>query len=94
MGGLSSPEDVRQHLEPPKHTTLPFMYVYPAANPAAGPAVQAAPESEEERAVQKNWPMFPRGPLRDYLDGFVRMHNRAPGIEGLRLTPNWEVPAI
>ncbi|CAG9954324.1 unnamed protein product [Clonostachys rosea f. rosea IK726] len=81
MGGLPSPEDVRQLLGPPKQTALPFNNVNQAVNPAA----QSVPKSEEERALQKNWPMFPRGPLRDYLDGFVRMHNRPPGIEGLRL---------
>ncbi|CAG9955445.1 unnamed protein product [Clonostachys rosea f. rosea IK726] len=81
MGGLPSPEDVRQLLGPPKQTALPFNNVNQAVNPAA----QSVPKSEEEQALQKNWPMFPRGPLRDYLDGFVRMHNRPPGIEGLRL---------
>ncbi|CAI6091800.1 unnamed protein product [Clonostachys chloroleuca] len=78
MGGLSSPEDVRELFGPPKQTALPCMYVTPPANPSVA-------EMEAERALQKNWPMFPRGPLRDHLDAYVRMNNRAPGIEGLRL---------
>ncbi|CAH0031841.1 unnamed protein product [Clonostachys rhizophaga] len=78
MGGLSSPEDVRELLGPPKQTALPCMNVPPPVNLSVA-------ELEAERALQKNWPMFPRGPLRDYLDAYVRMNNRAPGIEGLRL---------
>ncbi|CAG9982891.1 unnamed protein product [Clonostachys byssicola] len=81
MGGFSSPEDVRELLGPPKQTALPCMYVNPPVNSTA----QSVAESEAERALQKNWPMFPRGPLRDYLDAYVRMNHRAPGIEGLRL---------
>uniref|UniRef100_A0A8H7NBD6 Uncharacterized protein n=1 Tax=Bionectria ochroleuca TaxID=29856 RepID=A0A8H7NBD6_BIOOC len=78
MGGLSSPEDVRELLGPPNQTALPCMNVTPPMNPSVA-------ESEAERALQKNWPTFPRGPLRDYLDTYIRMKYRARGIEGLRL---------